>query len=268
MPNVNTLIIEDADRMGLAQLHQLRGRVGRSNRRASAYLTSRRGRELSEIAEKRLSAIREFAEFNSGFRIAMRDLEIRGAGSLLGAEQSGHMIDVGYDMYLKLLEEAVLEERGEKPEQRAECAADLAVSANIPESYVPSQEQRMDLYRRIALVRSEAEADDLMDEVIDRFGDPPPSVYTLVQVALLRSDAGKVGVTDISQKNGCLKFLLAEFDMQKVSLLYARPEFKGRLKVDAGAKPGVILRLKSRDHVIEQARAFVSAWADAREERA
>ena len=189
-------------------------------------------------------------------------------GSLLGAEQSGHMIDVGYDMYLKLLEEAVLEERGEKPEQRAECAADLAVSANIPESYVPSQEQRMDLYRRIALVRSEAEADDLMDEVIDRFGDPPPSVYTLVQVALLRSDAGKVGVTDISQKNGCLKFLLAEFDMQKVSLLYARPEFKGRLKVDAGAKPGVILRLKSRDHVIEQARAFVSAWADAREERA
>ena len=107
-----------------------------------------------------------------------------------------------------------------------------------------------------------------MDEVIDRFGDPPPSVYTLVQVALLRSDAGKVGVTDISQKNGCLKFLLAQFDMQKVSLLYARPEFKGRLKVDAGAKPGVILRLKSRDHVIEQARAFVSAWADAREERA
>ena len=108
----------------------------------------------------------------------------------------------------------------------------------------------------------------LADKLIDRFGDPPPSVYTLVQVALLRSDAGKVGVTDISQKNGCLKFLLAEFDMQKVSLLYARPEFKGRLKVDAGAKPGVILRLKSRDHVIEQARAFVSAWADAREERA
>ena len=109
---------------------------------------------------------------------------------------------------------------------------------------------------------------DMINVLIDRFGDPPPSVYTLVQVALLRSDAGKVGVTDISQKNGCLKFLLAQFDMQKVSLLYARPEFKGRLKVDAGAKPGVILRLKSRDHVIEQARAFVSAWADAREERA
>ena len=268
VPNATVMVIESAERFGLSQLHQLRGRVGRSNRRASAYLTFRRGRELSEIAEKRLSAIREFAEFNSGFRIAMRDLEIRGAGSLLGAEQSGHMIDVGYDMYLKLLEEAVLEERGEKPEQRAECAADLAVSANIPESYVPSQEQRMDLYRRIALVRTEAEADDLMDEVIDRFGDPPPSVYTLVQVALLRADAGKVGVTDISQKNGCLKFLLAQFDMQKVSALYARLEFKGRLKVDAGAKPGVILRLKTRTHVIEQARAFVSAWADAQGDRA
>ena len=226
------------------------------------------GEMLREEAEKRLQAIREFTEFGAGYRIAMRDLEIRGAGSLLGAEQSGHMIDVGYDMYLKLLEEAVLEERGEKPEQRAECAADLAVSANIPESYVPSQEQRMDLYRRIALVRSEPEADDLMDEVIDRFGDPPPSVYTLVQVALLRADAGKVGVTDISQKNGCLKFLLAQFDMQKVSALYARPEFKGRLKVDAGAKPGVILRLKTRTHVIEQARAFVSAWADAQGDRA
>ena len=125
-----------------------------------------------------------------------------------------------------------------------------------------------DVYKSQALVRSEAEADDLMDEVIDRFGDPPPSVYTLVQVALLRSDAGKVGVTDISQKNGCLKFLLAQFDMQKVSLLYARPEFKGRLKVDAGAKPGVILRLKTRTHVIEQARAFVSAWADAQGDRA
>ncbi|MBR5491143.1 MAG: transcription-repair coupling factor, partial [Oscillospiraceae bacterium] len=155
IPNVNTLIIEDADKMGLAQLHQIRGRVGRSNRRASAYLTYRKDKVLTEIAEKRLSAIREFAEFNSGFRIAMRDLEIRGAGNLLGAEQSGHMTDVGYDMYLKLLEEAVLEERGIKTEKRAECAADLAVSANIPERYVSSAEIRMDLYRRIALIRTE-----------------------------------------------------------------------------------------------------------------
>ena len=198
----------------------------------------------------------------------MRDLEIRGAGNLLGPEQSGYMMSVGYDMYLKLLNDAVLEQQGKTAPTRVECSADITVAAYIPESYVPAARQRMDLYRRIALVRTEAEADDLMDEVIDRFGDPPPSVYTLVQVALLRADAGKVGVTDISQKNGCLKFLLAQFDMQKVSALYARPEFKGRLKVDAGAKPGVILRLKTRTHVIEQARAFVSAWADAQGDRA
>ncbi len=261
IPNVNTLIIEDADRLGLAQLHQIRGRVGRSNRRASAYLTFRRDKVLSEIAEKRLSAIREFAEFNSGFRIAMRDLEIRGAGNLLGAEQSGHMIDVGYDMYLKLLEEAVLEERGERVEVRAQCSADLAVSANIPERYVRSPEQRMDLYRRIAMIRSEAEADDLTDELIDRFGDPPPSVNSLVHVALLRGEATRAGISEIAQKNGLLRFKLESFDMARVSELYAMPKFKGRVKVEAGAQPALSLKLQSGKRVIEAAREFVSAWA-------
>lgn len=261
IPNVNTLIIEDADKMGLAQLHQIRGRVGRSNRRASAYLTYRKDKVLTEIAEKRLSAIREFAEFNSGFRIAMRDLEIRGAGNLLGAEQSGHMIDVGYDMYLKLLEEAVLEERGIIPEKRTECAADLAVSANIPERYVVSPEIRMDLYRRIAMIRSEEEADDLTDELIDRFGDPPSSVNSLIHVALLRGEATKAGITDISQKSGFVKFVLADFDMERVSALYALPEFRGRVKVEAGSKPCLSLKLISSKRVIESAREFVRAWA-------
>jgi transcription-repair coupling factor (superfamily II helicase) len=260
IPNVNTLIIEDADRLGLAQLHQLRGRVGRSSRRASAYLTYRRDKILTEVAEKRLSAIREFAEFNSGFKIAMRDLEIRGAGSLLGAEQSGHLIDVGYDMYLKLLEEAVLEEKGEKPKPHTSCSADLSVSANIPESYVQSPEQRMDLYRRMALVRTESEADDLMDEIIDRFGDPPSSVSALLQVALLRGEAETAGITDISQKGGMLRFTLGEFDMEKVSAMYAQPEYKGRLKVEAGKKPCVSLNLRSGKRVVETARKFVSDY--------
>ena len=260
IPNVNTLIIEDADKMGLAQLHQIRGRVGRSNRRASAYLTYRKDKVLSEVAEKRLSAIREFAEFNSGFRIAMRDLEIRGAGNLLGAEQSGHMTDVGYDMYLKLLEEAVLEERGIKTEKRAECAADLAVSANIPERYVSSPEIRMDLYRRIALIRTEEEADDLTDELIDRFGDPPPSVNSLIHVALLRGEATRAGIADISQKSGFVKFVLTEFDMQRVSELYAQPKYKGRMKVEAGNKPCLSLKLLSGKRVIESAREFVADW--------
>jgi len=260
IPNVNTLIIEDADKLGLAQLHQIRGRVGRGSRRASAYLTFRRDKVLTEIAEKRLNAIREFAEFNSGFRIAMRDLEIRGAGDLLGAEQSGNMSTVGYEMYMKLLSEAVLEEKGEKPPQRADCAADLAVSANIPESYVRSAEQRMDLYRRIAMIRTEAEADDLTDELIDRYGDPPSSVNTLVHVALLRGEAGRAGITDISQKAGALRFVLSDFDMARVSLLYGKTEYKGRLRVEAGQKPCLNLMLRNKKRVLEEARRFVADW--------
>ena len=261
IPNVNTLIIEDADKLGLAQLHQIRGRVGRSTRRASAYLTFKRDKSLTEIAEKRLEAIREFAEFNSGFRIAMRDLEIRGAGNLLGAEQSGHLIDVGYDMYLKLLEEAVLEEKGEKPVNRASSTADLAISANIPESYVASSEQRMDLYRRIALIRTESDADDVLDELIDRFGEPPDAVTALVRVALLRGEAGRAGITDISQKSGTLRFTLAQFDMARVSELYARPEYKGRIRVEAGSVPRISLKLPPKARVLDEASRFAEAWA-------
>ena len=262
IPNVNTLIIEDADRLGLAQLHQIRGRVGRSARRASAYLTFRRDKVLSEVAEKRLEAIREFAEFNSGFRIAMRDLEIRGAGSLLGAEQSGHLTDVGYDMYLRLLEEAVIEERGGQPEKRASTTADLAVSANIPESYVASSEQRMDLYRRIALIRTESDADDVLDELIDRFGEPPKEVTSLVRVALVRGEAGRAGISDITQKANVLRFTLADFDMERVSALYAQSRWKGRLKVEAAKKPVLALRLGPGARVLDEAAAFIADWAE------
>ena len=261
IPNVNTLIIEDADKLGLAQLHQIRGRVGRSTRKASAYLTFRRDKVLTEIAEKRLNAIRDFAAFGSGIKIAMRDLEIRGVGNLLGAEQSGHMIDVGYDMYMKLLSEAVLEERGIPVPARAECSADLAVSAAIPDRYVPSEEQRMDLYRRIALIRTEEEADDLTDELIDRFGDPPGSVNALIHISLLRGEAGKAGITDISQKQGALRFTLKDFDMEKVSALYAMDAYRGRLRVEAGSKPCLSLKVRSKTRVIDEARAFARDWA-------
>jgi transcription-repair coupling factor (superfamily II helicase) len=260
IPNVNTLIIEDADHLGLAQLHQIRGRVGRSTRRASAYLTFRRDKVLTDVAEKRLNAIRDFAQFGSGFKIAMRDLEIRGAGNMLGAEQSGHMIDVGYDMYMKLLSEAVLEARGIEVPQRADCSADLAVAANIPDRYIPSSEQRMDIYRRIAMIRTEEEADDLTDELIDRFGDPPPGVNALIHVALLRGEAGKAGITDISQKQGSLRFTVSDFDMAKVSALYAMPEYKGRLKVEAGSKPCLSLKINSKGRVIDEARKFTADW--------
>jgi len=260
IPNVNTLIVEDADKLGLAQLHQIRGRVGRSPRRAYAYLTFRRGKALSEIAEKRLSAIREFAEFNSGFKIAMRDLEIRGAGSLLGSEQSGHMISVGYDMYLKLLEEAVLEEKGEKPPARAECLADLNVSAGIPDVYVSSGQQRMDLYRRIALIRTEEDSNEMLDEMIDRYGDPPPQVIALTSIAMLRSEASLAGITEISQKEGWLRLKLAEFNMENISKLYSLPEYKGRVKVLAGTDPAVAMKLKG-SAVVDEAVRFVRAYA-------
>ena len=267
IPNVNTLIVEDADKLGLAQLHQIRGRVGRSTRRASAYLTFRRDKVLTEIAEKRLTAMRDYAQFGAGMKIAMRDLEIRGAGNLLGSEQSGHMVDVGYDMYMKLLNEAVLEERGIPVPQRADCSADLAVAANIPDRYIPSSEQRMDIYRRIAMIRTEAEADDLLDELIDRYGDPPPGVNALIQVAILRGVAGNAGITDIVQKQGELRFTLREFNMEKVSELYARPEYKGKLRVEAGSKPCLSLKIKSRKNVIDEAREFALAWGGDKKER-
>ena len=260
IPNVNTLIIEDADRLGLAQLHQIRGRVGRSSRRASAYLTFKRDKVLTEDAEKRLNAIRDFAAFGSGMKIALRDLEIRGAGNLLGAEQSGHMADVGYDMYMKLLNEAVLEAKGIEIPSKAECSADLAVEANIPDSYISSSEQRMDAYRRIATIRTEEAADDLLDELIDRYGDPPSGVSSLLQVALLRGEAGDAGITDISQKHGSINFVLKAFDMAAVSALYNTETYNRRLKVVASSKPTLSLRINSKQHVIDEARRFIKDW--------
>ena len=254
--NANTLIIEDADHMGLAQLHQIRGRVGRSTRRAYAYLTYRRGKVLTEVASKRLGAIREFAEFGSGFKIAMRDLEIRGAGNVLGPEQSGFLLSVGYDMYLKLLEEAVLEERGEKPERPTECAADLSVAASIPDRYVPSPEQRMDLYRRIAAIRSEADADDVMDELIDRYGDPPRTVNNLISVALLRADAARNGISQIDQKGANLKF-----DLQRVSALCGLEKYRSRLLFSAGERPYLALRLKKGEDALKFGRKLVEDYA-------
>ena len=261
LPNANTLIIEDADHLGLAQLHQLRGRVGRSNRRAYAYLTYRRGKVLTEVAAKRLAAIREFAEFGSGFKIAMRDLEIRGAGNVLGPEQSGFMLSVGYDMYLKLLEEAVLTEQGQTPTKRTECSADLSIAASIPDRYVPSPEQRMDLYRRIAAIRDESEADDLVDELIDRYGEPPRTVNNLISVALLRAAASQAGVTDIAQKKGQLVFTLDQFNLEQFSALCADPKFKDRLLLIPGDVPRFTLRLRSGDEPLRTAQALISAFS-------
>jgi len=260
IPNANTLIIENADRFGLSQLHQLRGRVGRSTRHAYAYFTYKPDKNLTEIAEKRLSAIRDFAEFGSGFKIAMRDLEIRGAGNLLGAEQSGHMMSVGYDMYLKLLDEAVLEEKGEAP-KTPDCTADLNVTANVDKTYVARGEERMDLYRRMAAIRSEEDADDLLDEIVDRYGEPPKGVLNLIDIALLRANARKVGIKDIKQKAGDVLFTMTGLNFDAVSALCAEAEYKNRVLFVATAKePTLRLKLAAGVDSLKQSKIFIQHY--------
>ena len=260
IPNANTLIIENADRFGLSQLHQLRGRVGRSTRHAYAYFTYRPDKNLTEIAEKRLSAIRDFAEFGSGFKIAMRDLEIRGAGNLLGSEQSGHMMSVGYDMYLKLLDEAVLEEKGEAP-KAPDCTADLNVTANVDKNYVSRGEERMDLYRRMAAIRAQEDADDLLDEIVDRYGEPPKGVLNLIDIALLRAKAREVGVKDIRQKAGDVLFTLSNLNFEAVSALCADPDYKLRVTFLANAKePTLRLNLSKGVDSLKQSKVFIDRY--------
>jgi transcription-repair coupling factor (superfamily II helicase) len=199
VPNVNTLIVEHSDRLGLAQLYQLRGRVGRSNRRAYAYFTFKRDKILTEIASKRLEAIREFTQFGSGFKIAMRDLQIRGAGNVLSAKQHGHIESVGYDMYIKLLNEALAEEKG-GAQRPSDCIIDIQVQAHIPEDYITDLSARFEAYRKITDVSSERQAADLTDELIDRYGDPPEEIRDLIRVALVRNKACGLYITEILQK--------------------------------------------------------------------
>lgn len=185
--NVNTMIIEDADKFGLSQLYQLRGRVGRSNRTAYAFLLYRRDRMLTEVAEKRLSAIREFSDFGSGFKIAMKDLEIRGAGNVLGKSQHGHMAAVGYDLYCKMLNEAVNDLKGIKNEYSFETNVDLSVDAYIPSTYIKSEYQKLDIYKRIAAIESEEELSDMKDELVDRYGSLSTPAVNLLNIALIKS---------------------------------------------------------------------------------
>ena len=223
--NANTMIIQDADRFGLSQLYQLRGRVGRSSRMAYAFLLYRRDKLLKEVAEKRLAAIREFTDLGSGIKIAMRDLEIRGAGNLLGEAQSGHMAAVGYDLYCKMLNEAVKELKGEKEEDQFTTTMDLNIDAFIPESYIKNEYQKLDIYKRIAAITTEEEMDDMTEELIDRFGDIPKKVQQLLHIAALKSLAHAAYVTAVEQKGSDFKFTLyekAKLDPQKIPGLLQR----------------------------------------------
>ena len=266
VPNCNTLIIEKADRMGLAQLHQIRGRVGRSSRRAYAYFTFTRGRELSDIATKRLEAIREYTEFGSGFKIAMRDLEIRGAGSLLGNRQHGHMEAVGYDMYLKLLGEAVAMEKGEIKEEETEekeCLIDVAIDAHIPQEYISSTAQRLEMYKRIANIRNDDDANDVYNELTDRFGSPPGAVWGLIEIALLRNTAVELNITDVVQRNGSLLFYSPDVELKTVAMLNAF--MKGRVTLSAGKKPYIAVKLTAEESNIETLRETLKLMRQAKQ---
>lgn len=249
VPNANTLIIEDADRLGLSQLHQLRGRVGRSPRRAYAYFCFTQNKQLSDVASKRLEAIRQYTEFGSGFKIAMRDLEIRGAGSILGGEQHGQMEAVGYDMYLKLLSDAVNKENGVEITDDIPCTVDLNISAHIPESYITSLPARLGIYKRIAAIRSNDDASDVIDELCDRFGDPPKAVMGLIDIALLRNKAARSRIYEITS-SGNVAFLHINSIESEVMANLSK-HFGNRFMLKMAEKPVYTIKLKSNQNLSE-----------------
>ena len=244
VPNANTLIIEDADRLGLSQLHQLRGRVGRSSRRAYAYFTWKREKSLNETAVKRLTAIREFCEFGSGFKIAMRDLEIRGAGNLLGAEQSGHMESVGYDMFIKILEQAVLEEKGEKLPEVIECTVDMNVNAYIPEKYIKRPGDRIEMYKRIAAIKTTEDADDVKDELLDRYGDIPKETVSLINIALIKRRCESIGIVKLEERSGVLAIYPKEPPTKEIATQFVS-KFPSRVLISMGKDPCFNIKMKA-----------------------
>ncbi len=247
IPNVNTMIIMDADRFGLSQLYQLRGRVGRSSRMAYAYLLYKKDKVLSEIAEKRLRAIREFTEFGAGFRVAMRDLELRGAGNILGVEQSGHMLSIGYELYCKLVDEAVRELKGEvQPGEdlNADTSVELPVAAYLPERYIADEITRLDMYKRIASVYTEDDRSELVDELIDRFGDLPRETENLLDVAMVRNQSSRCGVAKVMQQRNSIVMLFEENNrLDPIMLSRLVESFGRRLSIFAGREPKISLEI-------------------------
>jgi len=244
--NVNTMIIADADRLGLSQLYQLRGRVGRSNRMAYAYLMYQKDKVLTEVAEKRLKAIKEFTEFGAGFKIAMRDLEIRGAGNLLGSEQSGHMMNIGYELYCKLVDDAIRALQGEiVNENKEEISVELMATANIPNWYIENETLKLQMYKKIANVRTEADADEIIDEMLDRFGDVPRETLNLIRISRIRSLAEDLSVVRIYEQQDKVFVSFAEKNpLSGYALLKVNDVFGMKAFVHGGVQPYIKLTVK------------------------
>lgn len=267
VPNANTLIIEHADDMGLAQLHQIRGRVGRSSRRAYAYLTYPHGKVLTEIASKRLSAIRDYTEFGSGFKIAMRDLEIRGAGNLLGSEQHGHISSVGYDLYMKILSEAILEEKGSAPEEKKECLVSIKVSAFLPPDYISNANQRIDAYKKISGIENEEDLSDITDELLDRWGDLPKETSNLLQISLIHGLGVAAGMEKIVWEGQNVTFIPYKCDIRLWTAIASDPAHRGRLLMNVSSKPYAQYRIRNDDDVLEVTSRILKKYLKAAKER-
>ena len=260
IPNANTIIVENADRMGLAQLYQIRGRVGRSDRQGYAYITYKKDKVLAEEADKRLKAIKEFTEFGSGFKIAMRDLEIRGAGSLIGEIQHGHLEEVGYDTYCRLLDEVVREEQGLEVKPEFEVQIDLNVTSYIPDSYIPDSNQKIEIYQDIALCKDEKDIRDVIDELIDRFGNLPIEVQKLLEISRIKQLAKSQGVSKISSKRESVVFTYdnSMFDPSRVQSMINH--YKSRISFSPGVKPMITLKIgsNSEDTILEEVKGYLS----------
>lgn len=245
IPNANTIIVENADRMGLAQLYQIRGRVGRSNRQAYAYITYKRDKLLSEIADKRLKAIKEFTEFGAGFKIAMRDLEIRGAGSLLGEIQHGHLEQVGYDTYCKLLDEVLKETQGiEASNNEPQVQIDLNVTSYIPDDYISNSSQKIEVYQNIALCNTQEDIQNVIDEIIDRYGNMPQEIENLIKIAQIKALCKKLLIERIYNKTNQVVFCFAKSDIN-IDINQLLKKYRNKIKFSAGVKPSVTLKTEA-----------------------
>ncbi len=259
IPNANTIIMENADRVGLAQLYQLRGRVGRSDKQGYAYITYRKDKMLSEVADKRLKAIKEFTEFGSGFKIAMRDLEIRGAGSLIGEIQHGHLEEVGYDTYCRILDEVLKEEQGLKVDEDISCQIDLNVTSFIPDSFISDQNQKIEIYQDIALCKNEEDISNIIDEIIDRFGNMPNEIENLLEISRIKQLAKEKYLTKIQSKKDSVVFTydVNKFDNSKLSDMISK--YGNRIKFSAGLKPMVTLKLEKQGEkgILQEVKEFL-----------
>lgn len=258
IPNANTIIVENADRLGLAQLYQIRGRVGRSDKQAYAYITYKRDKLLSEVADKRLKAIKEFTEFGSGFKIAMRDLEIRGAGSMLGEMQHGHMEQVGYDTYCKLLDEVIKEMQGIEVVEEQDVQIDLAVSSYIPDNFIENSSQKIEIYQNIALCRTEEELQNVIDEVIDRYGRLPKELENLIDIARIKQLARKANILKIAQKENGIVFYFVKEKIKPEMVNTLITKYPMLVKFSNAVEPYVTLRIKENENIIEKAKEFLN----------